>query len=101
MARDELEIYCPKCRWRPAPEDRLGVRAEVRHGLEHLLDARALPGVPEALVDDPVPGVQAVLAAPPVVPPAEPGEGGAAAQARDRYRRLIPVPADAGAGARR
>jgi hypothetical protein len=22
MARDELEIYCPKCRWRPAAEDR-------------------------------------------------------------------------------
>jgi len=22
MARDELEIYCPKCAWRPQPEDR-------------------------------------------------------------------------------
>ena len=63
----------------------LGVRAEVRDGLEHVLDARALPGVPEALDGDPVPRVQAVFAAPAVVPPAEPGEQAeeAAAEGRD------------------
>ena len=65
----------------------LGVHAPMRYGMEHLLDARHVPGLHASMASDPVPGVPPALAASRLVSPAAARAACVHARAREHELR--------------